>query len=81
MEEFIDLPITYKGETIHFTAKILAYGYIYKLSVDVNGVEVLFEKDDQGEYRALLADPEVNVKMDVEAVKAILETLAKINDQ
>jgi carbamate kinase len=78
MNESLELPVSIKGETHCFTASIQAYGYVYKLAVDIHGTEVVFEKDEQGDFRAILASPEGSGKADAEIIKAILDTLASI---
>lgn len=81
MEDELEIPIIYKGEPLTIQGKVLAFGYVYKLSVDINGVEIIFEKDDAGDYRAILSDPDSahKQKPDAEMVKAILETLSAIS--
>ncbi|MES2690144.1 MAG: hypothetical protein V4658_07050 [Bacteroidota bacterium] len=78
MDESIDLPVLYKGENVQVTAKILAYGYTYKLSVDINGTEVLFERDEQQHYRAIAAKRESENTADPALIKAILDTLSML---
>jgi hypothetical protein len=75
--DVLEIPVQYKGEQLLFTARILSYGYTYKLSVDVNGTEVLFERDEQGAYRAVLADAkkEPAGKADQDLIRTLLDTL------
>ena len=47
MNESFDIPVIYKGEEILFNGELLAYGYSYKIQVDVNGSIVLFEPDEE----------------------------------
>jgi hypothetical protein len=76
MDEQIDFPVTVNGETVHVTAKVLSFGYTYKLSIMVNELEVLFEPDEQRTYRAILADPaKVPSKADISMIGAIADTL------
>lgn len=75
MDESIELPVLVKGEIIYYTAKVLAFGYVYKLSVDINGVEVLFERDEQGNFRAVLARIDNEVKIDAEIITGIMDVL------
>jgi len=51
-----EIPITWKGEELSFPAKLLALGYVHKIEVDVHGVPVIFEADEEGMYRAIV-DP------------------------
>lgn len=55
MEEslfYLDIP--YKGYERRFKAKLIVSGYTHKFYVDVEGVGVLFEPDEQRRYRAVL---------------------------
>jgi hypothetical protein len=47
-------------------------GFTYKIKVEVNGQEVLFEPDEERNYRAI-GNPEklASGKIDVELIKAI----------
>ncbi|MES2780057.1 MAG: hypothetical protein V4651_09205 [Bacteroidota bacterium] len=63
MEELIDLPVTYKGVDLTVTARMLAHGCVYKLSVDVNGIEVLFDLDEQRNYSTMLAAPKADATL------------------
>ena len=80
MEDTFDIPVTYKGKELLFTSRILILGYIHKISVDVNGTEVLYEPDEERNYRALI-DPEKmeGIKMiDKELLKAIAGAIESI---
>jgi hypothetical protein len=81
MDEVLRIPVEYKGEEIEFEANLIPYGYIHRLVVDVEGVEVHFEPDEERQYRAILSDRaiEKNLVPNVELVKKIAEVLNKIN--
>lgn len=51
------LPVSYKGQEHEFPLRILPLGYTYRFVVKVGGQDLVFEKDEAGELRALLADP------------------------
>lgn len=54
MEDTFQIPLTYQGNELEFDAQLLHLGYINKIQVDVNGVIVFLEKDDEGNYRAII---------------------------
>jgi hypothetical protein len=60
MEDEYILPVTYKGKDLAFPLRIIPQGYTYKFLVVLDEATVIFERDDQGELRALLQDPELN---------------------
>src|SRR5215210_9211350 len=73
MEDTFDIPVTYKGKDLTFPSTLLVFGYTYKISVEVNGTEVLYEPDEERNYRAVI-DPEKMEGMkriDKELLKAI----------
>ncbi len=78
MEDTVQIPVTYKGKELEFDAQLLHLGYINKIQVDVNGVIVFLEKDDEGNYRAVLADMLNENKVDKELVKEIVQSLKLI---
>lgn len=43
----IEVPVTYKNKNLIFNADFLQTGYSYKFEVDVNGVKVYFEPDEE----------------------------------
>ena len=54
MNEDFKIPVVYNGTQYHFKARMLQFGYTHKFQVDVNGTEVLFEPDEEGNYRAYI---------------------------
>ena len=54
MEEEFELPLVYKGEQLLLNASLLVTGYTHKFSVDVNGQIIIFEPDEERNYRAVI---------------------------
>ena len=52
MESLI-LPVTYKGKELEFPLQIVPQGYTYRFIVLIETVEVIFEQDEQGAFRAI----------------------------
>ena len=73
MNELFDLPVTYQGEELLLPAQLLQSGYIHQFKVEVNGQEVVFENDEEGNYRAMVDAEKVAKQIDVEFLKAIAE--------
>jgi len=80
MDEQFDLMIEYKGENYNFDAALVVHGYAYKFNVDVNGQIIVFETDEEGNYRALLNPNELekNQNINIELLKKIAEALEAI---
>jgi hypothetical protein len=55
MDEPFIIPLNYKGADREFEATLQVLGYTHRFKVDVDGTEVLFERDEEGRYRAILS--------------------------
>ncbi|PXW17782.1 hypothetical protein C8D70_101104 [Chryseobacterium sp. CBTAP 102] len=77
MEEF-EVPVTYKGKDMIFNGKLATFSYGYKLYVDVNGIEVIIERDDHGDLRALLPDAASEKDIDKGLIEAIIEVFKEL---
>lgn len=73
--ENFELPITYSGEERLIAATLSTRGYLHRITIDVEGVIVYFEPDEERNYRAVLAEATGNPKINTELVKAIIEAL------
>ena len=78
MDELLEIPVYYKGEHLCFQAKVLAYSYSYKFIVDISGLQLTYEADEEGKYRAV-AQVEVATKGDKVDV-GLLEAIALVLD-
>lgn len=80
MDEDLMLPVTYKGKELLFPLKVVPQGYVYRFVVQIDELEVIFEKDDGGEYRAVIAKPdEYKGKLpDRELLEAVCEVIVSI---
>ena len=71
MYELFDLPVNYKGEQLDLPARLLLQGYIHKFQVEVNGQIVLFEPDEERNYRAVVSAEEAERnRIDAELLRA-----------
>lgn len=76
MDEQIVIPVIFQGVEREFTARLQAWSYDFRFIVDVEGVEVIFEKDDQGEYRARVASEHLAKAPKLALLAAIGQVLA-----
>jgi hypothetical protein len=51
-----ELPVTWRKEEMLFKARLLKLGYGFKMEVEIDGRPVLFEPDEEGNWRAM-TDP------------------------
>jgi len=77
MNETIMLPVEYMGDSHELPLTIVPLGYTYQLHIQVEGKTLIFEKDDQGEYRVIDAvhDASGASKGLVAAIVATLQAL------
>lgn len=48
IDEPFGLTVLHRGKEKEVEAKLQRYGYVYRFRVEVEGVEVYFEKDEEG---------------------------------
>ena len=73
-ENIFEIRVVYKGQEMIFQAQLLDFGYIRKIKIEVNCQEVFIEKDDEGNYRAILADIKDESTVDKNLVKQIVKS-------
>lgn len=80
MDERFDLPIQYKGDKLIFKGSLIVHGYTHKFNVVINGQKIIFEPDEERNYRAIInpIDLESNKNIDIELLKKIAEALWEI---
>ena len=77
MDDSFELTIFYNEKEIIFPVKLLNYGYSYKLEVDIDNTKVLFEPDEERNWRALISfeDMQANKHLRHGLLNAISNTL------
>lgn len=79
MDEF-ELAINFKGKDLLIPVRLINYGRSYKLEVDIEGTNVLFEPDEERNWRAVISyeDVQANKKLNKELLELIAEELDTI---
>ncbi|MEP6514303.1 MAG: hypothetical protein ABJA79_10555 [Parafilimonas sp.] len=80
MQEEFELLVDYNGHEYLFKATLNVYGYTHKIMVDVNGQPIIFEPDEERNYRAVLDYDDINngKKFDIDLLKKIAESIEEI---
>ena len=78
MEQTVEIPVEIRGEERTYTAQVQAWRYGLRFLVDVDGVAVTLERDDAGEFRAILPEGHAGKLPEKEVVAAIIEVLQAI---
>lgn len=84
MDDSFELPVTYKGEELALETRLLMLGYIHRFEVNVGGIPVMFEPDEEGSYRALVSPEQVEAKgspLKYELLQAVAEQLAALHNR
>lgn len=78
MEESFFIPVVYKGAELQFEAGLQRRGYTYALHVNVFGTMVIFERDEEGNWRALMPVEEKGKVPETELLQALIAALEEI---
>jgi len=79
MEHFFDLPVSYQNEELNLRGRLVTFGYAYKFYVIIEGQELVFERDDEMNYRAINGD-EHSKTISAELIEAVIASLQKIKE-
>jgi hypothetical protein len=75
MEQTIEIPVEISGTEHVYFGRVQAWQYGFRFLVDVYGVEMRFERDDAGEFRALLPEDFAGKMPDKKVIAAIIQVL------
>jgi len=78
MEEVFYIPVVYKGTEQQFEAVLQQWRYGYAFHVKVGETIVIFERDEEGNYRARIPPEEKGKVPDKELLQAIGEAIEGI---
>ncbi len=80
MEEEFELPLVYKGEKLLLNASLLVTGYTHKFMVEVDGQTIVFEPDEERNYRKVIDYENLNASatMHKELLRRISELLRQL---
>ena len=81
MAESFTVTVAWKNQDHSFEAELRMFGYTYKIAVMVDGVEVIFEPDEERNFRAMVP-PDLEIRKIpaaglLEAIAEELETNLK----
>ena len=74
IEEGFELPVRFDNKDFAFPARLSHWGFGYKIEVDVEELSIVFEPDEDRNWRAIV-DPSV-VSSNRQISKALLEAIA-----
>lgn len=82
MEESLSVSVTWRDREYSFEARVQSTGYTHQFMVTINGVEVVFEPDEERNYRAIIntADQAKLKDADIEMIGLVAEKLQAVRD-
>lgn len=79
MDTYFELLVVYKGQELELHGRLAAFGYTYRFIIQLGDLELVVEKDEQGDLRALLPAEQAQVKQpDPELVAAVVHSLQQV---
>ena len=80
MDNSFELPVSYKGKELLFPGQLHLYGYTQKIEIIVNGLSLFFERDEEGNWRAIVDPSEVekNRSINEELIRAVIHSIEEV---
>ncbi|MBA4166838.1 MAG: hypothetical protein H0X41_04745 [Chitinophagaceae bacterium] len=76
-EDSFELPVEYEGKEMIFPASLVQMGYTYKIYVQLDDQRIIFEPDEERNFRAICEDDNSIKMISPGIVKAIGLALEK----
>jgi hypothetical protein len=75
----LEIPVTFKNKELSLKARVVRFGYVNHIVVDLSGAQVTIERDEEGNYRAL-GDTEKmeGSKVDADLIKEVITVLQSL---
>ena len=75
----LEIPVTYKNKEFFFQAHVVRFGHFNHIIVDLDGVQIAIERDEEGNYRALGDWEKIkDSKVEVDLIKEIIRVLESL---
>ena len=77
MDGSFTLVVTYNGKEYQVESELRVFGYNHKIAINLEGREILFEPDEERNYRAVMPGYDGSkAEIDIGLVQAITKELA-----
>lgn len=74
MDEPFLIPVSYLGKDLEYEGRLHIMGYIHKIEINIDGIPVIFEPDEERNYRALVSHEQINKSKQLSA--GLLQAIA-----
>ena len=82
MDETFTLVVNYKGKEYQVEGELRIFGYTHKIAINFEGREILFEPDEERNYRAVMPGYDVSrADIDIGMIQVITKELASVFNQ
>jgi hypothetical protein len=79
MSQIFELPVTYRSEEYLFPSELMQTGYTFKISMKIRETDLLFEQDEEGNFRAMVEPALLHTAhIDQELLQIVCETLKEV---
>jgi len=79
MNEPFLLPVSYNNTSLELPARLVMLGYTYQFHIEVEGKMLVFEKDEERNYRVIDNTPDIKPPGKL-LVEAIIRSLIALQD-
>ena len=75
----LEIPVIYKNKELSLKARVVRFGYVNHIVVDLGGNQITIERDEECNYRALGDTKKMEgSKFDVDLIKAVITVLQSL---
>jgi hypothetical protein len=78
MEEPFNIPVQFKGVDREFEASLQIFGFSHRFHVSVEGTDVIFDRDEEGHYRAIISPENKGKIPETALLKSIAQAIEHI---
>ena len=80
MDDSLFIPVEFNGQQMELPARVVQAGYTIKLEVEIDGSKVIFEPDEERNWRAVIPYEEVQRRrsLSTDLLRAIASTIDDI---
>ncbi len=79
MENGFILSFVYNNKKYNLNTIFIRFGYIYQFHISIENSTLIFERDEEQQYRVIDSSPE-GTKVDKDFLKAVIANLSKLQE-
>jgi hypothetical protein len=77
--ETLEIPVSYNDKELSFKARVVRFGYVNNIIVDLDGVNVTIERDEEGYFWALGDAEQIEASaVDNDLIKEVIKVLQSL---